>query len=83
MRVDTTDKGIEVILETKQGEQLQVVNSSLGNSLIADINNAQLRLPSGDTFRQEKPFAGITEVTVVNQGSNTIRITVTGETPRQ
>jgi iron complex outermembrane receptor protein len=79
VRIDTTDKGIEVILETKQGEQLKVVNSSSGNSLIADITNAQLRLPSGNTFRQEKPVAGITEVTVVNQDSNTIRITVTGE----
>ncbi|HIK06864.1 MAG TPA: TonB-dependent siderophore receptor [Trichormus sp. M33_DOE_039] len=79
VRIDTTNQGIEVILETKQGEKLQIVNSSLGNSLIAEITNAQLSLPSGNTFRQEKPFAGITEVTVINQDSNTIRITVTGE----
>jgi iron complex outermembrane receptor protein len=79
VRIDTTNQGIEVILETKQGEKLQVVNSSSGNSLIAEITNAQLSLPSGNTFRQEKPFAGITEVTVINKDSNTIRITVTGE----
>ncbi|MBD2198070.1 MULTISPECIES: TonB-dependent siderophore receptor [Calothrix] len=82
VRIDTTDKGIEVILETKQGEQLQIANNSDGNSLIADIANAQLRLPSGNTFRQEKPFAGITEVIVINKDSNTIRITITGETGR-
>jgi iron complex outermembrane recepter protein len=82
VRIDTTDKGIEVILDTRQGEQLQVANNSEGNSLIADITNAQLRLPSGNTFRQEKPFAGITEVTVINKDSNTIRITITGETGR-
>ncbi|BAY67860.1 ferrichrome-iron receptor [Nostoc sp. PCC 7120 = FACHB-418] len=79
VRIDTKDKVIEVILETKQGEQLQVANSSSGNSLIVNITNAQLNLPSGNTFRQERPLAGITEVTVVNQDSNTIRITVTGE----
>lgn len=79
VRIDTTNQGIEVILETQQGEQLQVVNSNSGNSLIAEITNAQLSLPSGNTFRQENPFAGITEVTVINQDSNTIRITVTGE----
>ncbi|WP_242045818.1 MULTISPECIES: TonB-dependent siderophore receptor [unclassified Calothrix] len=79
VRIETTDKGIEVILETKQGEKLQVANTSAGNSLIADITNAQLSLPSGNTFRQEKPFTGIAEVIVVNQDSNTIRITVTGD----
>lgn len=79
VRIDTKDESVEVILETKQGEQLQVANSSSGNSLIVDITNAQLSLPSGNTFRQERPLGGIAEVTVVNQDSNTIRITVTGE----
>ncbi|MEH2249028.1 AMIN domain-containing protein [Nostoc sp.] len=51
------------------------------NSFIADIPNAQLRLPSGEafTFRSEKPLAGITEITVTNFDVNTIRVTVIGE----
>lgn len=80
VKSQTTDTGIEVILETNQSDKLQLTNKSEGNSYIIDIPNSQLRLPSGDTFRQEKPTAGITEVTVTNLNTNTIRITVTGET---
>jgi iron complex outermembrane receptor protein len=75
-----TDKGIEVTLETNQSDKLQLVNKSEGNSYIVDIPNTQLRLPNGDTFRQEKPTAGITEVVVTNLDANTVRITVIGET---
>ncbi len=79
IKVNSTDKGLELILETSQGKQLQVTNNSDGNSFIADINNAQLGLNDGDRFTQEKPVAGITEITVINKDANTIRITVTGE----
>jgi iron complex outermembrane receptor protein len=77
--VDTIDTGIEVILETNQGRELQVTANISGNSVIADITNAQLRLPSGNTFRQKQVFAGIAEIILVNQNDNTIRITITGE----
>ncbi len=81
VRANPTEKGVEVILQTTLGEQLQVVNRSAGNSYIADIPNAQLRLTSGDVFvfRSEKPITGITEITVTNANANTIRVTVTGE----
>jgi iron complex outermembrane receptor protein len=81
VKANPTDKGVEVILQTSFGQQLQVVNRSTGNSFIADIPNAQLRLPSGDafTFRSNKPLAGITEITVTNFDANTIRVTVIGE----
>lgn len=80
VKSQATAKGIEVILETNQSDQLQLTNKSEGNSYIVDIPNAQLRLPSGETFRQEKPLAGITEIIVSNLDPSTIRITVTGET---
>lgn len=77
----TTDKGIEVILQTSQSEQLQLTNQSEGNNFIINIPNAQLRLPSGETlFRQQNPTAGINEITVSNLDANTIRVTVIGET---
>lgn len=80
VQVNPTDKGIEVILQTLLGEQLQITNRSVDNSFIADIPNAQLRLASGDsTFRSEKPIAGIAEIAVTNFDANTIRVTVTGE----
>lgn len=81
VRANPTDTGVEVILETTQGEQLQVINRSGGNNYIADISNAQLRLPNNDAFafRSENPTAGITEITVTNLDANTVRVTVTGE----
>ncbi|WP_193198026.1 TonB-dependent siderophore receptor [Nostoc sp. MG11] len=79
VRLETTDKGIEVILETTQGDKLQPVNKSDDNNYIVDIPNAQLRLSSGDTFRQENPVKDITSVTVSNFDANTIRVMVTGE----
>ncbi|MEH2241506.1 TonB-dependent siderophore receptor [Nostoc sp.] len=82
VKANPTSKGVEVILQTSKGEQLQVTNRSAGNNFIADIPNAQLRLPSGEafTFRSDKPIAGITQITVTNFDANTIRVTVTGET---
>ncbi|MDM9385277.1 TonB-dependent siderophore receptor [Chlorogloeopsis sp. ULAP01] len=81
VKANPTDKGVEVILQTSQGEQLKTINRSTGNNFIADIPNAQLRLPNGEafTFRSDKPIAGITEITVINFDANTIRVTVTGE----
>ena len=78
VRLNPTEKGFEVILETTQGDKLQPVNKSEGNNFIADIQNAQLRLTSGDTFRQDNPASGITSVIVNNTDANTVRLTVTG-----
>ncbi|MEA5565541.1 TonB-dependent siderophore receptor [Anabaena sp. UHCC 0399] len=80
VKSQATETGIEITLETNQSDKLQLVNKSEGNSYIVDIPNTQLRLPNGDTFRQEKPTAGITEVTVTNLDTNTVRVIVTGET---
>ncbi|MHC5738012.1 TonB-dependent siderophore receptor [Nostoc sp.] len=81
VKANPTAKGLEIILQTTKGEQLQLVNHSAGSNFITDIPNAQLRLPSGDafTFRSEKPIAGVTEITVTNFDANTIRVTVIGE----
>ncbi len=81
VEANPTDQGVELILQTTVGEQLTVVNRSSGNSYIADIPNAQLRLPNGEVFefRSQKPIAGITQITVTNTNANTIRVTVTGE----
>ncbi|NJM17638.1 MAG: TonB-dependent siderophore receptor [Richelia sp. SM1_7_0] len=82
VKANPTDKGLEVILQTSQARELQVVNRSSGNNFIADITNAQLQQATGDTFKfsSEKPIEGITEITVTNLDANTVRITATGET---
>ncbi|WP_228038415.1 TonB-dependent siderophore receptor [Nostoc sp. LEGE 12450] len=79
VQVNSTAQGVEIILQTSLGEQLQVKPKNEGNTYIAEISNAQLRLSSGDTFRQEKPVAGIVEIIVNNQNANTILVTVKGE----
>ncbi|WP_375475219.1 TonB-dependent siderophore receptor [uncultured Nostoc sp.] len=81
VKANPTNQGVEIILQTSLGQQLQVINRSAGNSFIADVPNAQLHLPSGEafTFRSTKPIAGITEITVTNFDANTIRVTVIGE----
>ena len=81
VKANPTDKGLEVVLQTTKGEQLQVTNRSTGNNFIADISGGQLRLPSGEAFafRSEKPLSGITEIKVTNIDANTVRVTVVGE----
>ncbi len=81
VKANPTEKGVEIILETPLGEQLQVTNRNTENNFIADIPNAQLRLPNGNAFnfRSEKPTAGIIEITVTNTDANTVRVTVVGE----
>ncbi|MEH2085039.1 MAG: TonB-dependent siderophore receptor [Nostoc sp.] len=81
VKANPTNQGVEIILQTTKGQQLQVINRSAGNSFIADVPNAQLRLLSGEafTFRSTKPIAGITEITVGNFDVSTIRVTVIGE----
>nr|WP_202895474.1 TonB-dependent siderophore receptor [Iningainema tapete] len=81
VKANPTNKGVEIILETTVGKQLQVINRSTGNNFIVDVPGGQLRLPSGDafTFRSQKPVEGITEITVTNIDGNTVRVTVVGE----
>ncbi|HIK06868.1 MAG TPA: TonB-dependent siderophore receptor [Trichormus sp. M33_DOE_039] len=82
VKANSTAKGLDVILETTQGEKLQITNRSTGNNFIAEITGGQLQLPNGDafTYRSEKPIEGIAEITVTNIDANTVRLTVVGET---
>jgi iron complex outermembrane recepter protein len=81
VQLNPTETGFEVILLTPTGvaQQLQVVNVSQGNNFIAEIPNAQIRLPNGQPFRQENPAEGVSEVTVTNKDKNTVRVTAVGE----
>jgi iron complex outermembrane receptor protein len=80
VKVNTTNKGIELILVTPNSEQLSVSAKTEGNSYIVNIPNAQLQLASGESFQRAKPVAGIALVTVANVDANTLRVTVVGET---
>ncbi|QKQ75146.1 TonB-dependent siderophore receptor [Nostoc sp. TCL240-02] len=80
VKLNTTDKGIELILVTSNSEQLSVSPKTEGNSYIVSIPNAQLQLASGKSFQLSKPVAGIALITVANADANTVLVTVVGET---
>ncbi|WP_228371756.1 AMIN domain-containing protein [Trichormus azollae] len=66
------------MLATPEGEKLQISCKTEGNKFIIDIPSAQLSLPNRDTVSQQKPSAGVHDITVTNFNSNTIRVIVTG-----
>ncbi|MDF5714318.1 MAG: TonB-dependent siderophore receptor [Rhizonema sp. NSF051] len=79
VKVNTTDKGIELILVTANSEKLQVLPRIQGNTYIADVPNAKLQLASGESFRRLNLVPGITEITVANTDNNTLRLTIVGK----
>jgi type IV pilus assembly protein PilQ len=71
-------KGFELTLKTQGNSRPPVFTVNRGNSSVADISNAQLRLPSGQTFSQPKPAPGIESIEMRQLDANTVRITVKG-----
>ncbi|PSB47783.1 TonB-dependent siderophore receptor [Cyanosarcina cf. burmensis CCALA 770] len=78
IKLNPTLNGLEMILETADGTSPQVLTYGYKQTWVANIINAQLRLPEGKIFRQNNPVAGITSVTVSQLATNSIRVTVTG-----
>ncbi|PPS40258.1 type IV pilus secretin family protein [Chroococcidiopsis sp. TS-821] len=78
VRLNPTRGGLNVILETAAGDRPQIFTSSRGNALVADIINTQLRLPQGNSFRQDNPAPGITTVSVTQLDRNSVRLVVVG-----
>ena len=79
IEINETAEGIEIILETETGEQLEVELYRQGNSLVAELPNAVLSLPDREEFIARNPIAGIAAVTARNIDFNTIRVTIVGE----
>ena len=80
VRLDRTETGLDIVLETAEGKPLTIDATKFrreGNSLIAEIPNATLALPQGQTFVADNPTADIATVQVVQQAGN-IRVSVAG-----
>lgn len=73
-----TATGLEVILAAPTGKLSQPITSSIGNSLVTEINNARLALPNQPEFRAENPTAAIALVVVTQVNQNRVRVEVTG-----
>ncbi len=78
VRLNPTATGLEVIIETADGTAPPIATSSNEQTLLIDLSNARLALPSGEAFRQDNPAEGITSVTVTPQDNNRVRVTVIG-----
>ena len=78
VQLNPTENGIEIVLETTEG-QLPIPSTSVtGNALIADIPNAVLTLPDGDEFQAANPAEGIALVSVTSLPNNRVRVAITG-----
>ncbi len=78
VKLSPIEGGVSVILRTAAGDRPQVFTTKRDKSSVADILNAQLRLPKGNNFRQENPAPGIALIEVKQLDTNSIRVTVTG-----
>ncbi|MCS6814331.1 MAG: TonB-dependent hemoglobin/transferrin/lactoferrin family receptor [Cyanobacteria bacterium] len=80
--VQRNNQELEITLDTADNKPLTVDASKFraeGNDLIADIPNAVLALPDGQTFRVENPADDIARVVVTQMMGNRIQIVVTGK----
>ncbi|MEA5602633.1 AMIN domain-containing protein [Nostoc sp. UHCC 0252] len=78
VQLNPVNGGISVALKTSSGSRPQVFTTKRGKTLVADIINTQLRLPQGNSFRQDTPAPGIASIEVNQLDANSIRVTVTG-----
>lgn len=84
VQLNPTDNGVEVMLKTSEGDRSgkdtvlrpQMFTLSRDNELTADVLNARLSLPEGDSFRQENPAPGIQSIVVSQRDDNSVRVTV-------
>ncbi|PSN76660.1 TonB-dependent siderophore receptor [filamentous cyanobacterium CCP4] len=78
VRVEETEAGLQIVLETAEGELETPATQTMGNALIAEIPNAVLALPDGDSFEQFSPAEGIALVSVTNEPGDRVRVAITG-----
>ncbi|QYO61981.1 TonB-dependent receptor plug domain-containing protein [Leptolyngbya sp. 7M] len=74
VRVEATEAGLQVILETDSGSLEVPETRAVGNALIADIANATL----AEEFSQANPIEGIALVNVTQLPGERVRVAITG-----
>ncbi|MEM0981576.1 MAG: TonB-dependent receptor [Cyanobacteria bacterium P01_H01_bin.58] len=78
VRLEDTEAGLRVILETADGELAVPTTTVSGNALIAEIPNAVLALLEGEEFQQFEPAEGIALVQVTGLPSDRVQVVITG-----
>lgn len=77
VQINQTASGIEIVLETANGEIPQVFTSNFGDTLVFEVADSQLQGEDQEAF---SPVEGIAAVTVTSLDTNTVRVAVTGAT---
>ncbi|MEM9804582.1 MAG: TonB-dependent siderophore receptor [Cyanobacteria bacterium P01_D01_bin.56] len=75
VRLEETDAGLQVVLETTEGELSAPTTVVSGNALIIEIENAVL---TGEDFEQFEPAEGIAVVQVSALSGDRVQVTITG-----
>ncbi|NJK51657.1 MAG: TonB-dependent siderophore receptor [Leptolyngbyaceae cyanobacterium SU_3_3] len=75
VKVNPAPQGLQISLETEDGQVLQTTQKAEGNTLILTVPNALL---VGQAVDAEKPEQGIDRITVTQANDTTIQIRITG-----
>ncbi len=78
VQVSQGNNGVNIVLATEKGDRPQVFAINNGNTYQATIINTKLRLPQGNSFRQDNPAPGISSVEISQVDANSIRVVVAG-----
>ena len=78
VRLEATEAGLQVILETINSELATPSTMVSGNALTLEIPNAVLALPEGDTFQQFEPAEGIALVEITGLPGDRVQVAITG-----
>ncbi|MEM9246073.1 MAG: AMIN domain-containing protein, partial [Cyanobacteria bacterium P01_F01_bin.153] len=78
VRVEETEAGLQVILETAGGAPKISDPRTVGNALVSEISNAVLDLPSGEDLEEFAPVDGIALVRVSSLPGNLVQVSITG-----
>uniref|UniRef100_UPI0030DBA65A TonB-dependent siderophore receptor n=1 Tax=Oculatella sp. LEGE 06141 TaxID=1828648 RepID=UPI0030DBA65A len=74
VQVEETATGLQIVLETVDGDLAVSETQSIGNALIVDIANATL----AEEFSQAEPIEGIALVNVTALPGDRVRVAITG-----
>ena len=78
VRLEETATGLQIILETAEGELTAPTTTVSGNALIAEIPNAVLALLEGNEFQAFEPAGGIALVQVTTLPDDRVQVVMTG-----
>jgi iron complex outermembrane receptor protein len=78
VQINPIADGIEVVLETAEGEVVTPTTEVVGDALVAEIPNAVLALPDGEAFEQFNPAPGISLVRVTSLPGERVQVSITG-----